>query len=135
MPTRKLKLRKSRKRGGYWSRLFKNPLNSRLSSSYHKSCLHHLNDEHVKDQAEGVFRLYYPHAADVRTRTIRKIKDDAKYNPTFAEIVCGSKDTEPMVYSHKGPTYQYNKGDKKPSYRQQKEINKEFRDLIVGNEK
>ena len=107
-------------------------MNNRVPSRlWNKSCLDNLNFQHFDTQEEGVFRQKYPHAEKIRTETIRNKKNDKNYIPTFAEIVCGYDDTEHMVYSNKGHTYRkYIRGEKL-SYRQQKEINKEFRDLMA----
>jgi len=108
-------------------------MNNRVPSRlWNKSCKNNLNTQDFDRQEEPVFRQKYPHAETIRTETIRNKKNDKNYNPTFAEIVCGYDDTEHMVYSNKGPTYRkYIRGDKWSSYRQQKEINKEFRDLMA----
>jgi hypothetical protein len=90
-----------------------------------------MTDGNFDSQTDGIFRQNYLNAAYERTKTIRRKRHEPNYNPTFAEVVCGTDSTEPMVYSHKGPIYNSLNNDKW-SFKQQKEINKEFRDLIAG---
>jgi len=81
----------------------------------------------MHDQADGMFKLDYPSIKEKRTRQLKTLNSTKYANPTFAQIVCGDE-SEPMVYSHKGPTYSKGK-----EYSQQKEINEQFRNLRANS--